>query len=78
MEQTINKTVDTRRFLVINTVEYNEDGKYTVQDTDFEGLAFLGFDPEELALIDTIGVGRMLGGKGEFAPYEGVYVMRVA
>lgn len=78
MEQTINKTVDTRRFLVVNTVEYNEDGKYTVQDTDFEGLEGLGFDPEELTLIDTIGIGRMLGGDGEFAPYEGVYVMRVA
>lgn len=77
MKQTINVTVDTRRFLVINTVEYNADGKYTVQDTDYEGLHDLGFDNDEKKAIGEIGIGEVLGGNDEFSVF-GVYVMRVA
>ena len=74
MKQTINTTTDARRFLVINTVEYNGDGKYTVQDTDFEGLKDLGFLPEELEEIDPL----VIGDTADVFAEPGVYVMRVA
>ena len=77
MKQTINVTVDARRFLVINTVEYNADGKYTVQDTDFDGLKGLGFEEEEVNKIDQLGIGDMLGADEDFSEF-GVYVMRIA
>ena len=70
---------DTRRFLVINTTRYNLDGKYTVHETDFAGTQELGFvEPSEQSKIDELHVGGILGENNEFAPYTGVYVMRVA
>lgn len=67
---------DVRRFLVVNTTEYNNDGKYGVQDTDFSHLTDLGFNSkEELDAINNLEVGQMIGGIFDF---NGVYVMRVA
>jgi len=70
---------DTRRFLVINTTDYNGDNTYTVQETDLAGTVELGFDgTDEQSLIKKMNVGDVLGHDNEFAPYIGVYVMRVA
>ena len=70
---------DTRRFLVINTPEYNGDTKYTVQEADLYGTQELGFTGTvEQGLIERLKVGEVLGHNNEFAPYTGVYVMRVA
>ncbi len=70
---------DTRRFLVINTPEYNGDNKYTVQEADLAGTMKLGFTGTvEQGLIEDLKVGDVLGHNNEFAPYTGVYVMRVA
>ncbi len=70
---------DARRFLVINTTKYNLDGKYTVHETDFAGTQELGFiEPEHQRAIDSLPIGGILGQNTEFAPYRGLYVMRVA
>lgn len=70
---------DTRRFLVINTSAYNGDRKYTVQEADFAGTKELGFiEAAEQSKIDELPVGGILGQNNEFAPLDGVYVMRIA
>ena len=49
---------DTRHFLVINTTEYNEDGKYCVQDAVLDDLEGLGFEIDEISnTIELLSVG---------------------
>lgn len=67
-------TGDTRVFLVINTVEYNGDGKWLVQDSSFGNLRDIGFDEYDLKNIDQLSV----GGKLDKFAYSGVIVIRVA
>lgn len=70
---------DTRRFLVINASEYNGVGEYKVQEADFAGTKELGFvSSAEQDKINELRVGGILGQNNEFAPFEGVYVMRIA
>ena len=79
---------DTRRFLVINTTEYNGDGRYAVSDVEYNELKGMGFDEEELKSIDELFVGDRLGVSKKDVDREqlelnafmfiGVYVMRVA
>lgn len=67
-------TGDTRVFLVINTTEYNGDGKWAVQDSSFGNLDGLGFQADDLELIDRLAIGDML----DVFDYDGVIVIRVA
>lgn len=79
---------DTRRFLVINTTEYNGDGRYAVTDVEYSELKGMGFDEEEMGWIDELSVGDRLGVSKKDVDreqldlnaftYIGVYVMRVA
>lgn len=67
-------TGDTRVFLVINTAEYNRDGKWAVQDSSFGNLDALGFDEVDVERIDGLNVGGILN---DF-DFIGVLVIRVA
>lgn len=63
---------DVRRFLLINTVEYNGDGRYIVSDVAFDGLEEYGVDDEEKCEADRMRV-------GDIQRFDiGFYVMRVA
>ncbi len=64
---------DTRHFLVINTTEYNEDGRYSVADAQFDELEGLGFDQDEIwNSIALLSVGETCH------PDKGVIVLRVS
>lgn len=76
---------DVRRFLIINTTEYNEDGKYGVIDCSYYELDDYGFDvegddelmrlnTEKFIKIDDMAVGEV----AESTSFRGAYVMRVA
>lgn len=65
---------DTRVFLVINTTEYNNDGKWGVIKAGIEDLANLGFDDEDIERIDGLNVGGILT---DF-DFNGVILIRVA
>ena len=65
---------DTRVFCVINTTEYNNDGKWGVISAGINDLPDLGFDPVNIEQIDGIDVGGILN---EF-DFNGVIVIRVA
>lgn len=79
---------DTRHFLVINTTEYNGDGRYAVTDVEYSELKGLGFNEEEIEWIDELSVGDRLGVSRKDVDremldnnafiYIGLYVMRVA
>lgn len=65
---------DVRVFLVINTTEYNNDGKWAVVDASFAALRCLGFDDEEVDKIDGMSIGESAS---DFA-FHGVIIVRVA
>lgn len=67
---------NAKRFLVINTVEYNNDGCWCVQDAsaNLSELNGLGFDGADVERIWELGVGDMLS---DF-DFQGVIVIRVA
>lgn len=65
---------DARVFVVINTTEYNNDGKWCVQTASFAQLPELGFTTEDLKTIDGITVGWMV----DHFDYKGVLVIRIA
>ena len=67
-------TGDNRVFCVINTTEYNNDGKWGVIRAYFEDLDGLGFDKVDIERIDGINVGGILN---DF-DFNGVIVIRVA
>ena len=67
-------TGDTRVFLVINTVNYNGDGKWAVQDSSFGNLVNLGFGEEDVERIDGLNANGVLT---DF-DFDGVIVVRVA
>jgi hypothetical protein len=73
---------DIRRFAVINTTEYNNDGNYAVQVVGYDEL-------EELGIIEKEVLSRVSDNKdvyvndlnvGDIATtdYKGAYVMRIA
>ena len=67
-------TGDTRTFVVINTTEYNNDGRWCIQTAGFADLPELGFDEEAVKRIEQIGVGSML----DDFDFYGVIVIRIA
>lgn len=67
-------TGDTRVFVVINTTEYNEDNRWSVNTASIDDLNDLGFDLVEVERIDGLNVGGILT---DF-DFHGVIVIRVA
>ena len=75
---------DIRRYLIINTVNYNGDGKYGVFDVGFNELSQYGVDPnsKNFRLVNTerevapndLEVGQI----AESLDLDEAYVMRVA
>lgn len=65
---------DTRVFLVINTTEYNNDGKYAAVDAKFSELSGLGFDADEQDAIDRLPIGEVC----KDFDCKGVIVIRIA
>ena len=74
---------DTRIFATINTSEYNGDGKYSVQVTDYENVESMGWQKEQ-PYVDKGNTARMTKIKemcvGDIILAEeiGAYLMRLA
>lgn len=73
---------DIRKFAVINTTEYNNDGNYAVQVVDYDGLEGLGINEKELVsrvsdnedvFVEDLNVGDIAT-----TDFKGAYVMRIA
>lgn len=73
---------DIRKFAVINTTEYNNDGNYAVQVVDYDGLEGLGINEKELVsrvsdnedvFVEDLNIGDIAT-----TDYKGAYVMRIA
>lgn len=73
---------DVRRYAVINTTEYNEDGRYGIQVSDYDGLRELGVNyDDEIAIVGSGNFCRVVDMKvGDVATtdYVGAYLMRLA
>ena len=73
---------DIRRFAVINTTEYNEDGNYAIQVVDFDALEGLGVnDKETVTRVSDkteMFVSELAVGDIAETDYKGAYVMRIA
>ena len=73
---------DIRRFAVINTTEYNEDGNYAIQVVDFDGLEGLGVNDKEMVTRvsdkNEMFVSELAVGDIAETDYKGAYVMRIA
>ena len=82
----MNTTIigNVKRFLSINTTEYNNDGEYVIRDLDRTELVNFGwdnYDDEEyptytgskMMKIDDMGVGTII-----CANEKGAYLMRIA
>ncbi len=73
---------DIRKFLVINTTEYNEDGNYAVQVVGYDELEGLGIiEKEVLSRVsdnEDVYVGDLNVGDIATTDYKGAYVMRIA
>jgi len=67
-------TGDARVFAVINTANYNGDGRWCIQTATMEKLPDLGFDKTDTNRIENLRVDDVLGG----FDYEGVLVVRIA
>ena len=73
---------DIRRYAVINTTEYNEDGNYSIQVVDFDALDGLGVsDNETVTRVSDkteMFVSELAVGDIAETDYKGAYVMRIA
>ena len=73
---------DIRKFAVINTTEYNEDGNYAIQVVDFDGLEGLGVnDKETVTRVSDkteMFVSELAVGDIAETDFKGAYVMRIA
>lgn len=73
---------DIRKFAVINTTEYNNDGNYAVQVVDYDGLEGLGINERETLLRvsdnEELFVGDLNIGDLATTDFKGAYVMRIA
>ena len=65
---------DARVFLVVNTTEYNDDGKWAVVSCDFSDLHGLVFGDDDIDRIDVLKVGEVLN---DF-DFKGVLIIRIA
>ena len=70
--KTIGGSVE-KVFAVINTTNYNDDGKYAVTIAKMSELPDLGFDAEEINKLDNVEVDTLMT-----TDYVGCYVMRIA
>ena len=70
--KTIEGSVE-KVFAVINTTNYNDDGKYAVTIAKMSELPDLGFDAEEINKLDNVEVDTLMT-----TNYVGCYVMRIA
>lgn len=73
---------DIRKFAVINTTEYNEDGNYSVQVVGYDELEGLGINEKdslsrvsdnEDVFVEDLNIGDLAT-----TDYKGAYVMRIA
>ena len=65
---------NVKMFVIINTTNYNEDGKYGVTICNFVELFELGFDEkEDKQKLDDMEVDDLI-----LTDYVGCYVMRIA
>jgi hypothetical protein len=73
---------DIRRFAVINTTEYNNDGNYAVQVVGYDELEGLGIiEKEVLSRVSDnkdVYVNDLNVGDIATTDYKGAYVMRIA
>lgn len=73
---------DIRKFAVINTTEYNNDGNYAVQVVDYDGLEGLGINEREAIVRvsdnEELFVGDLNIGDLATTDFKGAYVMRIA
>ncbi len=60
-------------FAVINTTNYNDDGKYAVTIAKMSELPEVGFNADEINKLDDIVVDALIT-----TDYVGCYVMRIA
>ena len=70
--KTIGGSVE-KVFAVINTTNYNDDGKYAVTIAKMSELPDLGFDAEEINKLDNVEVDTLM-----ITDYVGAFVMRIA
>ena len=70
--KTIGGSVE-KVFAVINTTNYNDDGKYAVTIAKMSELPDLGFDAEEINKLDNVEVDTLMT-----TDYVGCYVIRIA
>ena len=60
-------------FAVINTTNYNDDGKYAVTIAKMSELPEVGFNADEINKLDNVEVDTLM-----ITDYVGCYVMRIA
>ena len=65
---------DIRTYLVVNTTEYNNDGKWAVQSAHLDELNALGFEVEDVLKISLMSIGEVLTDWS----YNGLIVIRLA
>lgn len=65
---------DVRMYVIINTTDYNDDGKYGVTICNFTELFQLGFDAEDdWKQINDMNVNDLI-----VTNYKGCFLMRIA
>lgn len=57
--EVLNGTCKEKRFAIINTTTYNNDGKYSIIVCKLDELESLGFDDDDIREIDAL----MIGGR---------------
>lgn len=60
-------------YIIINTADYNGDGRYSVTEANENNLANYGLDEVEIDLCKRLSVGQMIPSEYE----SGCYFMRV-
>ena len=60
-------------FAVINTTNYNDDGKYAVTIAKMSELPEVGFNSDEINKLDNVDVDTLMT-----TDFVGAYVMRIA
>ena len=70
--KTIEGSVE-KVFAVINTTNYNDDGKYAVTIAKMPELPEVGFNADEINKLDNVEVDTLM-----ITDYVGCYVMRIA
>jgi hypothetical protein len=64
---------NVKMFCLINTTNYNNDGKYNVNVCNFDELFQLGFDESDKKKLDNMEVDDL-----SYTDFVGCYVIRIA